>query len=89
MHPSEASAAAPQQPQQPEGPSNEQMVWEMLYNPRFSLPVAEAEAAWARAVGREEEPDEEVSRLFWFCMAASHLHRRVCLQPAAAVLACT
>jgi hypothetical protein len=32
----------------------------MLYNPHFSLPVAEAEAAWARAVGLPEDSDEEV-----------------------------
>lgn len=72
LHPvngAKASGDAPQrqqhhqdeeQPQQqPEGTSNEQMVWEMLYNPQFSLPVAEAEAAWGRAIGQQEE--EEVS----------------------------
>ncbi|KAF8072855.1 hypothetical protein HT031_000515 [Scenedesmus sp. PABB004] len=38
--------------------SNEAMVWEMLYNPSFSLPTAEAEAAWRRAMGRDDgEPE--------------------------------
>lgn len=55
--------ARPQQARAPEGPTNEQMVWEMLYNPQFSLPVAEAEAAWARAVGEPEAQDEEVRAL--------------------------
>lgn len=53
-----AEGAAPQgAPARPDGPSNEQLVWEMLYNPRFSLPVAETEAAWARAVGEDAEPE--------------------------------
>ncbi|GBF92073.1 hypothetical protein Rsub_04420 [Raphidocelis subcapitata] len=61
-----AAAAAPPQP---EGPSNEQLVWEMLYNPRFSLPVAEAEAAWARAAGgaaaaaADEQPADDPESL--------------------------
>ncbi|KAI8469412.1 MAG: hypothetical protein J3K34DRAFT_459391 [Monoraphidium minutum] len=53
-------APAPPQAAAPEGPSNEQMVWELLYNPQFSLPVAEAEAAWARALGRADPQDEEM-----------------------------
>lgn len=40
---------------------NEQMVWEMLYNPEYSLPTADAVAAWHRAMGKEVE-DEQVSR---------------------------
>lgn len=40
---------------------NEQMVWEMLYNPDYSLPTADAVAAWHRAMGKEVE-EEEVRR---------------------------
>ena len=39
---------------------NEQLVWEMLYNPDYSLPATDAVAAWHRAMGREPE-EEEVS----------------------------
>jgi hypothetical protein len=35
------------------------MVWEMLYNPSYSLPTAEAEAAWFRAIGKAPAEDEE------------------------------
>ncbi len=46
-------AAAPTDGEQPnqQAVTNEGMVWEMLYNPTFKLPTADAEAAWARAVG--------------------------------------
>jgi hypothetical protein len=37
---------------------NEQMVWEMLYNPDYSLPTADAVAAWHRAMGKEVEEEE-------------------------------
>jgi hypothetical protein len=41
---------------------NEQLVWEMLYNPDYSLPTADAVAAWHRAMGKEVE-EEEVRRV--------------------------
>lgn len=34
----------------PEGFENEQMVWEMMYNPSYNLPTEEAEGSWKRAV---------------------------------------
>lgn len=37
---------------------NEQMVWEMLYNPDYSLPTTDAVAAWHRAMGKEVEEEE-------------------------------
>lgn len=40
---------------------NEQLVWEMLYNPDYSLPTTDAVAAWHRAMGKEPE-EEEVSK---------------------------
>lgn len=46
--------------QEQHGPSNEQMVWEMLYNPAFTLSIADAEGAWARATG-EDMPQQQVS----------------------------
>eukprot|EP00878_Enallax_costatus_P021250 GHUV01022492.1.p1 GENE.GHUV01022492.1~~GHUV01022492.1.p1 ORF type:complete len:1095 (+),score=464.09 GHUV01022492.1:138-3422(+) len=46
--------------QQADGLGNEQMVWEMLYNPAYSLPTEEAEAAWYRAMGRETAADAEL-----------------------------
>ena len=40
--------------------NNQQMVWEMLYNPNYSLPTKDAEGAWLRAIGRTPAEDEEV-----------------------------
>lgn len=37
---------------------NEQMVWQLLYNPEYSLPTADAVAAWHRAMGKEVEEEE-------------------------------
>lgn len=48
-----------QQAQRESGPKNEQMVWEMLYNPGFTLPVADAEAAWARSIAPEGAAEDE------------------------------
>eukprot|EP00775_Hariotina_reticulata_P010274 gene10274-10433_t len=38
--------------------SNEQMVWEMLYNPAYLLSTSEAEAAWHRALGKAADEPE-------------------------------
>lgn len=40
--------------------ANEQMVWEMLYNPAYSLSTEEAETAWHRAMGQEVHSGTEV-----------------------------
>jgi hypothetical protein len=34
------------------------MVWEMLYNPDYSLPTADAVAAWHRAMDKAVEEEE-------------------------------
>lgn len=61
--------------QQADGLGNEQMVWEMLYNPTYSLPSEEAEAAWYRAMGRETAADVEVSiHCCWVCRSK----RQIC-----------
>lgn len=43
-----------------DGLENEQLVWEMLYNPAYSMPTSEAEAAWHRAMGAEMTADTDV-----------------------------
>ena len=35
------------------------MVWEMLYNPNYSLSTSEAEAAWLRAIDKAPVEDGE------------------------------
>jgi hypothetical protein len=38
------------------------MVWEMLYNPDYSLPTADAVAAWHRAMGKQPDAEAEEVR---------------------------
>lgn len=53
-----AEQAASDAAQQADSLGNEQMVWEMLYNPDYCLPTAEAEAAWHRAMGKTEDEEQ-------------------------------
>jgi hypothetical protein len=55
----DSSDGADAQDKAAEALGNEQMVWEMLYNPDYSLPTADAVSAWHRAMGKEVV-DEEV-----------------------------
>lgn len=55
--------------------SNEQMVWEMLYNPAYSLSTSEAEAAWHRALGKATDEPEAVRA------AANEPSAKMLLQP--------
>eukprot|EP00879_Flechtneria_rotunda_P013903 GHRR01014520.1.p1 GENE.GHRR01014520.1~~GHRR01014520.1.p1 ORF type:complete len:850 (+),score=337.18 GHRR01014520.1:158-2707(+) len=59
------------------GLSNEAMVWEMLYNPAYSLPTADAEAAWTRALGKEasQDIDEVRVRQVAWCNTAANAMR--------------
>jgi len=53
-----ADAQAAQAAKAADALGNEQMVWEMLYNPDYSLPTTDAVAAWHRAMGKEPEEEE-------------------------------
>lgn len=53
-----AGPAAPKADALPAGFENEQMVWEMMYNPSYKLPTDEAESSWRRALVAGTEADE-------------------------------
>lgn len=60
--PPTANTAPQPAEQQADALSNEAMVWEMLYaGDNYALPTAEGEAAWRRAMGKEEAAEQEVS----------------------------
>lgn len=83
--PDRAQQAADEAQAKADALGNEQMVWEMLYNPDYSLPSADAVAAWHRAMGKEVE--EEEVRLMMVLVSYSQLtcacpeQRRPCTIP--------
>jgi hypothetical protein len=75
-----ASEAASSSTPEADALGNEQMVWEMLYNPAYSLSTIEAEAAWHRAMGKiDDEPEavrllKDAERREIFTDTAMYLH---------------
>lgn len=63
---------------------NEQMVWEMLYNPDYSLPTADAVAAWHRAMGKEVEEEEVRRKAAISCDSRMQPHACRCCESAVA-----
>jgi hypothetical protein len=53
------------------------MVWEMLYNPEYALPTADAEAAWHRAMGKDDGGEDGEDEVDPESMSRQELEARV------------